>query len=370
MIWGAVMAAFTAVAMAQEAPTQPPTAAVTNNATVGPQIRFETPIYDFGKVKGGDPVKYTYSFTNSGDQALEIQRVQPSCGCTTAGEFTKLVKPGETGIVPVQFNSGNFNGQVFKTITVTSNDRTTPTVVLQLKGTVWKPIELVPPYTILNIPPDAPNASAVVRIINNMEEPITLSNPESSNKGFTAELKSTQLGKEYQLTIAAVPPLNPGSLQGKVTMKTSTTNVPSIEVNFWANVQPPIAVMPPQLMLPIGPLTTKATPSVTIQNNSTNTVTLSDPAVNVPGVEVQIKELQPGRIFNASFTFPEGFAVQPGQQVVFTAKSSNPQYPLIKVPVMQMMRPGPAGSPHASPTAVLPQAAAPTQPVPVRQVAR
>ncbi len=345
------------------ASAQPPTPG-TGQALTGPLLRFATPIYDFGKVKSGNPVDYTYYFTNAGDQVLEISRVQPSCGCTTAGDWTRLTQPGQTGSIPVRFNSGNFNGQVFKTITVASNDRQTPTVVLQLKGTVWKPIELVPPYTLLNIPPDAPTASAVVRILNNTGEPLSISDPQCNNKSFATALKETVPGKEYQLTIEGVPPFNPGSMQGKVTMKTSSSEIPTVEVSFWANIQPPVAVMPPQLMLPAGPLVTKAMPSVTIQNNSTNALTLSEPQVNVPGVEPSLRELQPGRIFSVTLTFPEGFIVQPGQSVVFTAKTSNPRYPLIRVPVIQMMRPRTPTA--ASPMRILPSSFPTAHPVPVQ----
>ena len=45
-------------------------------------------------------------------------------------------------------------------------------------------------------PADAPSgASTIVRIVNNTEEPITLSEPESNNHSFAAELKTTQPGK-------------------------------------------------------------------------------------------------------------------------------------------------------------------------------
>ena len=75
----------------------------------------------FGKAKAGDPIKYSYVFTNTGDAVLEVSHVQPSCGCTTAGDWTRKVEPGQTGIVPVQLNSGAIPaGGVFKTITVTS----------------------------------------------------------------------------------------------------------------------------------------------------------------------------------------------------------------------------------------------------------
>ena len=55
----------------------------------GPKIQFATPIYDCGKVKSGEAVKYTYVFTNVGGATLQVSNVQVSCGCTTAGEWTR-----------------------------------------------------------------------------------------------------------------------------------------------------------------------------------------------------------------------------------------------------------------------------------------
>src|SRR5260221_7172319 len=91
----------------------------TGTNAAGPKIQFQTPVYDFGKIKSGDPVKYTFIFTNGGEETLYITNVQPSCGCTTAGDWSKLVEPGKTGYIPVQFNSANYNGAVVKTVTVT-----------------------------------------------------------------------------------------------------------------------------------------------------------------------------------------------------------------------------------------------------------
>src|SRR5713101_411491 len=110
--------------MAFGAESAPAAAPSTNSA--GPKIQFATPQYDFGKAKAGEPVKYTYFFTNTGDATLVVSNVQPSCGCTTAGEWSRETAPGKTGTIPVQFNSANYSGNVFKTITVTSNDRDLP----------------------------------------------------------------------------------------------------------------------------------------------------------------------------------------------------------------------------------------------------
>jgi hypothetical protein len=271
-----------------------------------------------------------------GDQTLEIKGVQPSCGCTSAGDWSKTVEPGQIGKVPIQFNSANYNGPVLKTITVTSTAKDQPSTVLQLKGSIWKPIEYLPPYTVLTIPPDATNASATVRIVNHMDEPLEVWQPECNNASFAIDMKTNTPGKEYSLTISGTPPFNPGSTAAKVTLKSSSTNSPVLELPFWANIQSSLNVMPAQIMLPPAPLATRTTPSITIQNNTTNHLTLAEPTLNIMGVEVQIKELQPGRIFSVALVFPVGFEIPSGVQGELTLKSSDLHMPLIKVPVTQM----------------------------------
>lgn len=43
-----------------------------------PNIKFDTPVYDFGRVRAGQPVKHDFWFTNTGTGPLEILRVKPS----------------------------------------------------------------------------------------------------------------------------------------------------------------------------------------------------------------------------------------------------------------------------------------------------
>jgi hypothetical protein len=328
----------------------------------GPKIQFATPIYDFGRVKSGEPVKYTFIFTNTGDQVLEITHVQPSCHCTTAGEWTKKVEPGQTGTIPIQFDSTGMNGPLVRTITVNSTDKSQAVTVLQVKGTAWMPLELIPRMAILNLPPDAPSGSTVVRILNNTEEPITLSPPESNNRAFAATLTNNIPGKEYQLTISTVPPLTPGTLSAQISIKTSWTNPAVLTVPLYATVPAPVMVIPPQITLPPAPLREKMMPSITIQTSSTNQLSLSDASVNAEGVEVQVLTMQTGRLYSVTLSFPQGFEIPQGQQAAFTVKSSNPQMPLIKVPVLQMPRP--VAPPPPQPSAFAPPPPQPPPPQP------
>lgn len=252
-----------AVSPLEAAETALPGGPVSPTAT-GPKLQFEAPVYDFGKVRAGEPVKHTFIFTNLGDATLILANVQPSCGCTTAGEWTRQVEPGKTGTIPVQFNSGNYSGPVTKTVTVTSNDKTRPSAVLQIKGTLWKPIEVTPQMAVLNVPLGTQtNVVTVVRIVSNLDEPITLSAPESNNRAFTAQLTPTQPGKEFQLTISAAPPFEPGKAQAQITLKTSLTNMPLITINALVSVQPALAASPlPQPLAPPSPSGRPATKSL------------------------------------------------------------------------------------------------------------
>lgn len=317
----------------------------------GPKIQFATPIYDFGRVKGGEVVKYTYVFTNVGGAMLQMSNVQVSCGCTTAGEWTRQVEPGKTGSIPIQFNSGSYSGAVGKSITVTCNDTNQPTVVLQIKGNIWKPIDVTPQFATLNVTAEAPSNSTTVRIVNNEEAPLTLSAPESNNPTFAAELKTNQSGKEFQLIVKTVPPLPAGSVQGQITLKTSSTSMPVINVTAWANVQQALMVVPSQIVLPVAPLANAVTFSISIRNNGTNTLALSEPAVNESSVDVQLKEIEGGRFFTLTANFPAGFEMAQGQKVELSVKSNHPQFSVIKVPVIQPLRPAPSVVPVAMPAA-------------------
>jgi hypothetical protein len=342
-------------------------AAATN--VIGGKIQFATPVYDFGKAKSGELVRYTYVFTNldSCNEVLEVRGVQPQCGCTTAGEWTKRTAPGKTGAIPIQFNSANYNGPVLKMITVTTSDKTQPSLVLQLKGTIWRPIEVNPMYAIITVAPDAGSASTSVRIVNNLPEPVDVFAPECNNRSFVAQVKTNQPGRDFLMTVSTAGAMLPGTTSGQITLKTTSTNTPSVNVIVMANVQPPLTVSPPQLNLPIAPLANATTNTITIQNNSTNALVLTEPLVSAKDVSVQIKEMQPGRLYVALVGFPQGFEIPPTQPAVLTIKSSLPQLPLIKVPVMQAPRPlAPPRPAAAAPAQMAPRLVPPPPSTPVQ----
>jgi hypothetical protein len=344
-----ISACVGAIAGLDAEPGRTPPPAIPAMNSIGPRIVFDAAVYDFGELSAGEVAKHTYVFTNAGDGLLELNTVQVSCGCTTAGEWSRKVEPGKTGTIPIQFNSANFNGAVAKTVTVTCNDSNQPTLTLQLKGTVWRLIDVIPSFAVLNVRTETlSNAIETVRIVNNMDLPVTLSDPECNNKAFSALLKTKLPGKEFELIISTISPLE-ANAKADISIKTSATNFPVINVIAFANVIPVVVVTPSQISLPPAPLPSKLARSISIQNNGTNLLALSEPAMNTKGVEIQVKELQPGRRFDIVLTFPESFKIAEGEQLDFSVKSNHPQFQTIKVPVLQEPALG-SLAPAAAPT--------------------
>lgn len=80
-------------------------------------------VYDFGKVKEGELVTHSFTFKNTGNKPLVVQDAHASCGCTIPEKPEQPVKPGETGVIKVVFNTKGKSDHQEKVITVNSNAR-------------------------------------------------------------------------------------------------------------------------------------------------------------------------------------------------------------------------------------------------------
>lgn len=98
--------------------------------------------YDFGKIPQGKPVTHEFELINTGNEALVIENVQASCGCTTP-EWTKDAIPaGGVKKIKVGYNAA-LAGKFEKAITVFYSGGLTKQFFI--KGEVWQaPTEPAP----------------------------------------------------------------------------------------------------------------------------------------------------------------------------------------------------------------------------------
>jgi hypothetical protein len=97
------------------------------------EFKFDSEVHDFGNIVLGKAVVYTFNFTNVGEAPIIISKVETTCGCTVP-EYSKVpIKKGEKGFIKVTLTPSGPAVPIVKSITLTSNARTT-TKVLLIKG--------------------------------------------------------------------------------------------------------------------------------------------------------------------------------------------------------------------------------------------
>ena len=124
--------AFITVAKGQSTDTKQ----MAQDSITGPEIHFEIMVYDFDTIQKGSSARCEFTFTNTGNEPLILEKVKTSCECTIAKWSKKPIMPGKSGVLKIIYSTRTI-GYFFRTIAVISNAKTNP-VELLIKGTVIK----------------------------------------------------------------------------------------------------------------------------------------------------------------------------------------------------------------------------------------
>lgn len=194
--------------------------------------------FDFGDIYRGNKVERKLVVKNTGNQTLEISRVEAACGCTGTLVSNSSIAPGKTGEVLVSFNSQNFSGKTRKTVTIHSNAPTTPTVV-EFEANVIQEIAVNPQQFWFRDAEVGRTAKAVVTLMNNSKDPITLTGYTCTVEGFSLILPKDPIppGKSVELTAELKAKTATQVLSDGVSIKTSSKNEPDVFVRIFGTVK-------------------------------------------------------------------------------------------------------------------------------------
>jgi hypothetical protein len=103
-----------------------------------PRIAVEPPSFDFGKALPQKALSREFVIRNFGTQALVIENVSTSCGCTAAllDPARKVVKAGGGAPLRVTLTTPANPGRISKSVLVKSNDPERATFEIKLQATV------------------------------------------------------------------------------------------------------------------------------------------------------------------------------------------------------------------------------------------
>lgn len=85
------------------------------------EMAFEEEMHDFGKLKMGEIVVYSFQFTNTGENDLWIKSAESDCACIQVKFPKGPIKKGKKGVIEVEFDSSGIFGKNLKPIEIHAN---------------------------------------------------------------------------------------------------------------------------------------------------------------------------------------------------------------------------------------------------------
>ncbi len=99
-------------------------------------MKFVVSDYDFKTLPEGPQATAEFKFKNIGNEVIELQNVQASCGCTVPEWTKEAIAPGKTATIKAVYNTQGRPGPFTKNLTVTTKQGYSK--VITIKGIVEK----------------------------------------------------------------------------------------------------------------------------------------------------------------------------------------------------------------------------------------
>ncbi len=311
-------------------PTSQPAASQPTFTGPPPEVKVEQPNLDFGKLIGTDTVTQVMKLKNVGQGSLTIESVQPTCGCTVVNNWAKTVPPGGSWECPATVKLTGYSGKVSKYINVRTNDPKQREIRYTISGEVQPRFAFQPArqFQLGRCQRDVVCKSKI-KIINQLDEPVHLKKATVDNtKLFAVELKELKAGREYEVELATVPPLNEGFAQVRVTIETDSKQEPKIEVLGYAQVPPRLTLAPTMVAVP-SPLPEDAKRSMILRNEGTTPVHVTGVEPADARVRSEVTTIEDGKQYQIQLTVPKGLEIPiTGMAVtVLTDDKEIPKFP-------------------------------------------
>lgn len=285
------------VAVAQTAPTAgTATPAVPVPVSDGPRIVFPEPVYDFGTVEQGEQVTKLFRFTNQGSQALRIQSVKSSCGCTAAVISADIIPPGQEGTISATFDTSRFVGEKAKTIAVYSNDPLQPVTTLTIQGEITVEVAADPPQLYFGRLRRGEEVTRTVEILYDAHKPITITKVEHAHPAVQVRAeeleKDGKKGKKLFVTLTQAVGL--GRFNDQLTVTTTSQKRPSLTIPVFGSIEGDVVIQPPQVSFGVVRSGESKTQEVSVKSRAAKPVHVLRVESAVAGVGAELTPIKEG----------------------------------------------------------------------------
>ncbi len=274
-------------------------------AEKAPRLTIIEPVKDYGTIPKGDKLDWSFVVKNTGTSDLQIISAKPGCGCTVA-DFDKVIKAGETGKVSAHVDTTNFAGPIAKTITLETNDPSTPTAQLTIHAVVKPYVEAYPAGFVRFNMLQGETDSQTVTLYSEEEEPFTITKVESPVDWIKVDYKKVDdasqmapgVGRQgqaqYRLNITTGgADAKVGPIAEKIKITTSSKHQPEYLVSVSGVIRPTFRIEPTAVNFgEVAPADSAATRVITLHSNNMKTpevFTVAKAESSTPAVTASVK---------------------------------------------------------------------------------
>ncbi|MEI7422739.1 MAG: DUF1573 domain-containing protein [Prolixibacteraceae bacterium] len=94
------------------------------------KIELTKEMHNFGALKEGEIVSYSFQFKNNGTAPFRLSRVEPGCGCLTVKFDPEEIAPQATSFIEVIFHSDGEWGNQVKSVSIETSYGETKTITI------------------------------------------------------------------------------------------------------------------------------------------------------------------------------------------------------------------------------------------------
>ncbi|MCB0345441.1 MAG: DUF1573 domain-containing protein [Bdellovibrionales bacterium] len=234
-------------------------------AEMQPKMKLASTVHKFGTVLQGTRVQYSFVVRNEGSAPLEINRVQPECGCTAAVPEENPVAPGESTRITATFDTTGFNGYKVKAIRIYTNDPEQPTALLTFQGTVDAEVSIDPPRLYFGTVHKGGSASKEFVINLNQRANVKI-------KDVLSRSESVKLEKidESHMRASLKTDIAPGVFRSRIVVRTSSAANPIVNIPVFARIEGDLKLVPADVSFGLlkGPLQSAVTRKVRLVSSA------------------------------------------------------------------------------------------------------
>ncbi len=219
------------------------TLAVQPRSTESPRAIVERASHDFGQAEQGAKLVHRFTIRNAGGSPLTITRMAMSMRGMTA-RVTPTILPGKEGTLTVEWDTSSAKGEMEGKAVLDVNDPAAPQLAFILTAVVKPAVEFLPYQAVFASVYQHEAGHRSIRVVNNREQPLTISRLEQQGDHFQASIKPVESGRVYELQVTVPETVPPGKYTEAVFLYTDDPKIPRHMVPVNIIVKPELSVSP------------------------------------------------------------------------------------------------------------------------------